>query len=290
MTETVVSSVTITEPGVYRELSHEDYHADPVPGGSLSSTGARRMLPPSCPALFRHQQQNPEIPTKAMTVGTVAHGLVLGSGPKVKVLDFDNWRTNEAKAARKAADANGEIAMLRKDFEPIKAMAEALLQHKIAARLVEGAQPEATLVWQDDESGVWRRARYDLLRQPTASGRLFIPDYKSATSANPTRFAKSVVEYGYHQQGAFYTDGAVSLELGVDPCFLFIVQESTAPYLVSVVQLDPLDMRIGAHLNRQAIDLYAQCLARNEWPGYCDDIAHVSLPSWYTREFFDIDI
>lgn len=39
---------TITEPGVY-DLPAEVYHADPVEGGSLSSTGARKLLPPSCP-------------------------------------------------------------------------------------------------------------------------------------------------------------------------------------------------------------------------------------------------
>lgn len=280
----------ITEPGVYPTLTHEDYHADPVPGGSLSSTGARRLLPPSCPALFRHEQKNSTVPTKAMTVGTVAHALVLGVGPKVAILEHDSWRTNDVKKQAKEAQARGEIPMLRKEYEPIQAMAEALLQHKIAAKLVADAQPEVSLVWQDSETDVWRRARYDLLRQPSSSGRLLIPDYKKSTSANPMKFAKSVIEYGYHQQGAFYVDAAVALNLGDDPAFLFIVQEPAPPYLVSVVQLDPLDMRIGAHLNRQAIDLYAQCKTRDEWPSYCDDIAHVSLPSWYTRDFIEFDI
>lgn len=282
--------VVIHEPGVYPDLGHDDYHRDPVPGGSLSSTGARRILPPSCPAKFRWEQLNPTPPTKVMKVGTVAHALVLGTELAVKVLDFDNWRTNAAKEQAAEAEARGQIAMLRKEFEPIKAMAEALLQHKIAVKLIEGAQPEASLIWQDTETGIWRRARYDLLRQPSASGRLLVPDYKTSTSANPAKFTKSVVEYGYHQQGPFYVDGAVALNLGDDPAFLFIVQETAAPYLVSVVQLDPLDMRIGAHLNREAIRLYAQCVARDEWPSYSDDIAHVALPSWYTRDFIDFDI
>jgi len=284
----VAAPVVIAEPGVYPVLDAEAYHADPVPGGSLSSTGARKILPPSTPAAFRWWQQNPEPPqSQAKLDGTVAHSIVLGCGAKVAVLDFDNWRTNAAKEAAAEATARGELPMLRKDYEPILAMAEELLRHKTAAKLFEGAQAEVSLFWQDDVTGVWRRARFDLLRQPQASGRLLIPDYKTGQSADPTAFAKSAANLGYHQQGSFYCDAAVALELTDDPVFLFIVQETTAPYLVSVVQLEPLHMRIGARLNRQAIDLYAQCKQRDEWPGYGDEIAHVSLPTWYTRDFLD---
>ncbi len=34
----------ITAPGVY-VIPADDYHADPVPGGSISASGARRILP-----------------------------------------------------------------------------------------------------------------------------------------------------------------------------------------------------------------------------------------------------
>jgi hypothetical protein len=284
-----MTAPVVSVPGVVLDMPADQYHLDPVEGGSLSSTGARKLLPPSTPAAFRYWQTHPDedAPTKAMTAGTVAHCLVLGAGPCVAVLDYDNWRTNAAKQAAAEATERGEIPMLRKDYEPILAMAEALLQHKTAAKLFEGAQAEASLFWQDDQTGVWRRARFDLLRQPQASGRLLIPDYKTGQSANPATFAKSAANLGYHQQGAYYEDAARALELSDDPVFLYIVQETTAPYLVSVVQLEPLDMRIGARLNRQAIDLYAQCKQRDEWPGYGDEIAHVSLPAWYTREFLD---
>jgi len=43
----VVDQVLITEPGVYA-LPADVYHADPVAGGSLSSSGAKKLL--ACPA------------------------------------------------------------------------------------------------------------------------------------------------------------------------------------------------------------------------------------------------
>jgi hypothetical protein len=48
----------ITEPGVY-DIAEDHYHADPVPGGSLSNSGAKKLLPPSCPAKFAYEREHP---------------------------------------------------------------------------------------------------------------------------------------------------------------------------------------------------------------------------------------
>ncbi|MGW9447058.1 hypothetical protein, partial [Bacillus mobilis] len=48
----------ITRPGVYDGIPEAVYHRDPVPGGSLSSSGARKLLAPSCPALFKYDQEH----------------------------------------------------------------------------------------------------------------------------------------------------------------------------------------------------------------------------------------
>jgi len=69
-------------------------------------------------------------------------------------------------------------------------------------------------------------------------GRPIIVDYKTAASANPRRFAKSVAEYGYHQQAAWYIDGLEQITGAADAAFLFVVQQKDPPWLVSVCQLD----------------------------------------------------
>jgi len=38
-----VGGIQVTAPGVY-DIPAEAYHADPVPGGSLSASGARDLL------------------------------------------------------------------------------------------------------------------------------------------------------------------------------------------------------------------------------------------------------
>jgi hypothetical protein len=250
-------------------------------------SGAKKLLPPSCPAIFDYQRTHEPESTKTLDVGSAAHQLVLGAGAEIVVVEADDWRTNKAKGERAEAYLRGAIPLLRKDYEPVVAMASALRQHPVAAALLcqDGGLPEASAFFRDAETGVMRRCRYDVLPPHSDNSRLIIPDYKTAVSANPERFARAAMEYGYHQQDAWYVDAAAALDLANDPVFLFVVQEKTAPYLVSVVQLDAMAVRIGRHLNRRAIDLYAECNRTGIWPGHADDVAHVSLPSYYERQF-----
>jgi hypothetical protein len=220
--------------------------------------------------------------------GSAAHKEVLGTGPEIVKVNADNWRTKYAQQAKKAAHAAGKLPLLRDQYKHVMEMADAIRRHPIASAVLqpEGGIPEASIFWVDQESGVWRRARLDVL-PARGVGRLIIGEYKSALSADPDKWAKSAADYGYHMQASWYRAGAVALDLGADPVVLFIVQEKTPPYLVSPIQLDTVAMRIGETLNRRAISIYAECTASGYWPGYTDDVAHTTLPRWYERDHLE---
>lgn len=282
MTATLPDQATsITGPGVYDIPEHE-YHADPIPGRSLSSTGARRLLPPNCPAIFRHEQLNPPAPKKCWDIGTAAHKLVLGSGPELVRIDADEWRTNAIKAEVAEARARGAVPLKPAEYEQVHAMADALRQHRVAGHLFDGAygRPEQTLIWQDNDTGVWCRARLDWLPTPTGR-RLIIPDYKTCQSAAPASIQRAVFDHGYHQQDAWYRAGARALGLADDAAaFVFVFQQKTAPYLVTVVQLDENTRRIAEERNRRALEIYRDCVDADYWPGYSDEITLISPPAW----------
>lgn len=270
-------------PGVY-DIPADLYHEDPVPGGSLSSTGARKLLPPSCPALFHFELGQPSVPKPHFEVGTAAHQLVLGDGPELVLVDYPDWRTNAAKEEAAAARAIGAIPLKRPDFEKVHAMADALREHPEAADLLApgSGAAEQSLFWQDQAAGIWRRARVDWLRPDK------LIDYKSTAAADLDSIQKSVHTYGYHMQAAWYLDGA--RELGLVPTgseFVFIFQEKTEPYLVTVVTLDPVALRFGHDRNREAIDIYAYCRATGHWPAYSDRPTTISLPSWVERQYLE---
>ncbi|MGI5162769.1 PD-(D/E)XK nuclease-like domain-containing protein [Spirillospora sp. CA-253888] len=178
----------VTRPGVYESMPAETYHADPVPGGSLSSSEARRLLPPSCPALFRHYKDQPDsrTTTKALDFGQAAHALVLeGDESAVVKIDAEDYRTKAAQTQRNAAHAAGKVPLLPHELDRVRDMAAALKRHEVAAALLAKGQAEKSLFWADAETNVARRARLDWHRERTGTRRVIIPDYKGLALDTP---------------------------------------------------------------------------------------------------------
>ncbi|MEU2799018.1 PD-(D/E)XK nuclease-like domain-containing protein [Streptomyces sp. NPDC007117] len=266
-------------PGLYPDLLIETYHGDRA---SLSSSGARSLLAPSCPARFRYEQDHPRPRKATFDFGTAAHRVVLGDGPELVAVEADDWRTKAAREERDEVEAAGGVALLAADYDQVQHMADAIRRHPVASALFApgSGRPEVSVFWDDERSGVRRRARFDWLPNPSP-GRLIIPDYKTCRSAEPSALAKAVHEYGYHQQADWYRAAALAAQLGgEDTAFVFVCQEKTAPYLVTVFEPDMTALRIGAAKNRRAIETYARCVETGHWPGYTDDIAYLSLPTW----------
>lgn len=279
-----MTELPITEPGVY-DIPEDAYHADPVEGGSLSSSGARRLLA-TCPARFRYELDNPRPSTRAMELGTAAHRLVLGVGPGITVIDAPNYRTKAAQEARDEVRAAGGVPLLRDEWDVVEQMAAKLREHELASVLLGGAGlPEQTLVWRDGPTGVWCRARLDWLPTVGADRQMYLADYKTARSAHLDAISRAVEERGYHAQAAWYESGVLRLGLADRVFYYLVVQEKEPPYLVSVVRLNLVAMDAGRHLNRRALEIYAQCRDTGYWPPYAEGAPSIGLPPWAENRF-----
>lgn len=271
--------------GVYDQMPEDAYHADPVPGGSLSASGAKLLLPPSCPAMYAYRRDHPKT-SAAFNYGTAAHKLVLGSGPPIDVIEADDWRTKAAQDKRKESLAAGNVPLLAREYAEVQAMAAAIERHPIAGALLDPARGKAeqSAFWIDEDTGIWRRLRFDFLPYAREVRRLIITDYKTCDKADADSIAKAVANYGYHIQAAQYLDGARALDLDEDPAFIFVFQEKQAPYLIHIIGLDDDDIEHGRDLCRLACEIWRDCTAADYWPGYSDyDITYISLPRWARR-------
>lgn len=277
------------EDGMYSGIPDEVYHGDRT---SLSSSGARALLAPSCPEIFRHQQLEPPAPKPQYDFGHVAHKFVLGEGSEIAELDPAIHGLNKDgspsksptstamwQEAAEAARYRGQIPMHIAEVAKARAMAARVREHPLAAALLADGTPELSGYWHDPETGVRLRFRPDWLPNP-GRGRLIVVDYKTATSAHPGHFARAAADYGYHQQVPWYLDGLAACDIADDAAFVFIVQSKTPPFPVSVIELKPDDIELGRRRNRKAIDLYAACAAHDHWPDYGQGVHSVSLPSY----------
>jgi hypothetical protein len=315
MSQAMLPPATVVDgPGVYL-IPPDEYHARP----ELSSTAIRHLLPPSCPALFKQWREEGNEPKKAWDIGSAAHKLVLGVGPDLVVVEGDGkrgpevWDTNAARDKVAAVRERGAVPLKRSEFDTVTAMADALREHPIASALFTPrgkphlgyesgtGEAEVTVIWQDKQTGVQCKALIDYVpyftlhdregrpaSAPAYPGRLLIPDYKTTGieyGASPEKINKAMADRGYFIQMAWYLMGLRAAGWArEDTEALLVVQETRKPYLVTVAQPDPTAMRMGAIRCRQALDLYAECVREDRWPGYADDVVLAELPPWETRE------
>lgn len=256
-------------PGIHLGIPELEYHA--LPG--LSSTGIKRIL--EAPAVYDWHRRNPEPPKKAYDLGHAVHGRVLGVGLDEAIIPGP-WTTAAAKKAVAEARDAGLVPLKPEDAAQADAMATAVREHPDAGPLFRGGQPEVSLVWDDPETGVRCRGRLDYWHEVPAVA----VDLKTAQSADPSRFGKHAMDFGYGEQRTHYSDG-VSVLTGVRPRFLHVLVSKEPPHLVSVVELDITWDQVAEERVRQAIETYAKCTANNTWPGFAPGIHRIAAPRWY---------
>lgn len=272
----------VREVGLVYGMSDEVYHADPVPGGSLSSTFAR-LLTEHVPAKAKARRENRR-PTKSMNLGKAAHAHALGAGPELIVWQYDG-RTKEGKAERimmaPLLATEAAVAVTEADRDQILGMADLLQRDARIAPLLDGDH-EVSAFWRDEQTGVWLRARFDILpklgkprRQTT------VYDYKTTADASRRGFQKEIAKWGYHQQADFYLRAITALGIADNPKFKFIAQETEPPYLINLHECDEEAMDVARILNDRAIRLYAECTESGRWPGYAIEPTPLSLPPFY---------
>lgn len=254
---------------VVLDLPEHTYHAHPA----LSVSGAKKLLPPSTPALFRYEQEHPPPPKDVFDFGTCAHAILLGAGPPVVAVDAPDWRGKAARDRREQIRVDGGVPILAGDYDTAQAMAASVRAHPTAGKLFADGTPEVSLFWTD--GNVERRARVDWLREDC------LVDLKTTVCAEPGEFARSCARFRYDMQHAWYLDGAAVLDL--PDRFLFVAVEKSPPYLVSVVELDEDSIAAGHARNRAALDVYEACSAFDSWPGYADGVQTIRLPEWALR-------
>lgn len=273
----------IDKPGIY-SMTSDEYHRDPCPEPSLSSSIARLILTASpYHAWWAHPKLNPAWeppdPEPRFDIGTAAHALLLEGEDIAVPVGADTWASKAAKDARDTARAAGKIPMLREQYKRVKAMVGALKERMVWS----GGLAERVVAWK--EGDLWFRARLDWLdleRRPAQ-----IIDYKTrgrAGGAHPDAWARALFSEGYDIQEAFYRRAVRMLAPG-EPAFTWVVQECEPPYAATMARLDPQAQELADRKVEEAIKAWRTCLERNVWPAYPPEPVEIAAPAWVTAQW-----
>lgn len=265
------------------------YHDDPCETASLSNSIAKIMLKQSAQhAMLAHPRLNPNFEgnnDKKFDVGTAAHAWLLEGENAIAICEFDDWRKNEAKEQRDLAYLQGKVPLLGHQVDGIYFMAEAA-KKAIAncpdlngVTLADG-KAEQTVIWK--EGNTWMRSRLDWL----AEKHDLIFDYKTTDIANPEAWMRAIIGNGYDMQDSFYKRG-IKAVTGKTPNFVFIVQETSAPYACYFVALPPQYTDMGNDKVETAKSMWEHCMSTGVWNGYSNNIMYPDLKPWMESDWIE---
>ncbi len=262
------------KPGIYFDLPNEEYHAS----DGISKTGLW-TIDQKTPAHYKFAVRKE---TNAFDMGEGCHLAILQPNLFEKRVHRgpENRRGNDWKDAVEGCKIEGKLLLTAGDYDSVLAIRDAVHANSWINSIITGGKPmiEASGYWTDPETGALCRCRPDFYREDLAT----IIDVKSTVSAHPDAFARSVINYGYHAQEAFYSDGWQALGKPLD-AFAFIGWEKTAPYAFSVYELPPAIVEEGRAIMRKSLTTYAECQKANNWPGYPEGVQELPIKRWAYR-------
>jgi PDDEXK-like domain of unknown function (DUF3799) len=271
------------EAGIFSGMSSEEYFA--LPAINKSGLDLIDRSPAHYWALSPMNPQREEsTSSSAMRLGSVLHTAILEPEQFDKrylvAPDGVTFAMKEGKFIKDLAAAKGMTAISWKDSVTAREAARAVRESAAGEVLFSsGGMVEITIVWQDPETSVFCKARIDYLAKDYS----YIVDPKSTDDARRHKFARSVAEYNYHRQAAWYTWG-LSVLTGKTAPFIFAAIEKTPPYGCIFYKSSEEMLIAGLKETRSLLNIYAECLDKNEWPGYASEISDIDLPAWKKQD------
>lgn len=228
-------------------------------------------------------------PTRAMDHGTLVHELVLG-GDRVVVLDHKDWRTKKAKEDREAARADGQVPILRHQYERAVRTAAAV-EEQIATPshdsgwpgvFIEDGVREGRIEW--DEGDVPCEGTPDWRGQAIDKSPLVFDLKYTEGSAAPKAFGRRI-EDGLAMQMAAYLSGLSKLhpELAGRWSWWWVVVEGDSDEVAiyhpssAVEQLGSLQWERAVSGWRRLLELHA-CSPGEPFPGY--GASEIDISTW----------
>lgn len=265
----------------------EEYHAD-CDRQSRSMAWLYRNDPQDYFEQFVSRTGTRRPPTPEMITGSLSHLFIL-EPERLKtdvavyprtVLSVSGARgTNAAK--RFEEENAGKVVVKEDEFKLAQMIVDAVRCDSVVKRLrlLEGGQPERTIVWQDIETGLLCKCRFDYSKP-----RLLV-DIKTTTDERPQAFSSTAANFGYDFQDAFYRLGEERAG-GEPPQMVFIAVTKKPPIKVACHELDAEFRDVAERDVRNTLNALAKSIQFDDWlPEHRKQINEIKPPLWRVNSY-----
>jgi hypothetical protein len=297
----------ITEPGFYR-MSLDRHHHQPCDGPSVTSGVLRKMELRTPADVWAFHDWNDDRweqkETDALKLGRAMASFIEG-GPDMLAIEFavlpevsvrrptaaqiDAYDAGEATAAGKKSvefwrELEGMQTLTAAQYKTIENMGSVVRQDP-AAMAVLGGEPEITMAYKDDETGLWVLARPD-----NTSFDGVLADYKKINTQGRA-FDHGVcdartTQHGYDMQMGLAGHAFKTLT-GNEPSAVGLVfQWDEPPHHVILREISDSDLKIGQWRNQRALRRIRSALDSGYWAGPGDDTGVYKRPDWQRDQIF----
>lgn len=225
----------------------------------------------------------PKKQTPALRTGVLAHYAVLQGDIYQERFHVapEGMMFNTKKGKDWKADHADKPIVKFEEAVHLTGMVEAIARHPFARRVLMSGKPEQSLFVYDEHETL-RKSRLDSLTDGN-----IIPDIKTCVSASNEYFERLISRFRYHVRSAFYLDNCRLLNMDKEH-YMFIAVEKTPPYAVRCLKMDGDCITWGRKCYQSDLQTYRNCLANDEWPGYEDGFADITLPQWEMRQIYEL--
>lgn len=201
-----------------------------------------------------------------------------------------NWNSETCKQWLKDLPPGVETVSANRNQEARKAAAELMARPEFV-EMMEGAQTQVAVRYDFPEvitkqPGFLRgKGLLDIVPALAGPWGNALADLKTTGKLDDIwQVERTIYERGYHAQAALYVDMWNAITGEDRTRFVFIFQQSVAPYEVAIVELDAEALRIGRNWYLRAVRKWARCVALNEWPSPWDALQVVGVPDWAEKK------
>lgn len=262
---------------------NDTYHND-FSSESNSSLSLFRESPRKYYEMRIAKTRQPEPMSPALELGIAFHAMILQPDLILNNYAIGGMHTPTISSVILNTQARKFISGA--DAERLVSMAWSLCQNTKSVSLLDWSRGdvEKPFYATDPETGIKIKCRPDLL---TKDG--IMPDIKTTAPkrkkhpCSPEEFSKTIYEYGYHRQVAFYKH---ILRLnGIDDVkHVFIAVSSAEPWGCAVYELDHESISIGHDENMETLRELAERRAANNWEeNWAAKVNTIGIPYWAKR-------